>query len=83
MEIQLNTPKKIILVKEVSVMATSIHITTIDDGNMVEAKIIFKGPEGEQEQIWTLWDGQDYINIGQWTDTDVQNRIKELIPEAF
>jgi hypothetical protein len=26
-----------------------------------------------------LWEGQDYINIGEWTDLDVELRIKELL----
>jgi hypothetical protein len=25
-----------------------------------------------------LWSGDEYDNIGQWTDVDVQVRIKEL-----
>lgn len=26
-----------------------------------------------------LWEGDAYDEIGQWTDTDVMNRIKELL----
>lgn len=26
-----------------------------------------------------LWSGSEYEAIGQWTDTDVENRINELI----
>jgi len=80
MEIQLKEPKKIVLIQEVSTMADKIKVNhTIDNGSMVEAEIVFIGPEGEQVQIWTLWDGEDYINIGQWTDSDVVDRLNELI----
>jgi hypothetical protein len=27
----------------------------------------------------TLWEGADYIAVGQWTDDDVTNRIKEIL----
>lgn len=28
----------------------------------------------------TLWSGDEYDAVGQWTDTDVVNRIKQLYP---
>lgn len=77
---QLNTPKKIILIQEVSVMADKIKVNhVIDNGNMVEVDIDLIKEGQSQNQIWTLWDGQDYIDIGNWTDEDVKNRILELI----
>lgn len=80
MEITLSTPQKIILVQEQSTMANKVIINHfIDNGKKVEADITFTGPDGEQNQIWTLWDGQEYINIGQYTDTDIQNRLNELL----
>lgn len=30
-------------------------------------------------KIYLLWSGTDYDNVGQWTDSDVINKIKELI----
>lgn len=80
MEIQLNTPQKIILVQEQSTMANKVILNHfIDNGKMVEADLTFIGEGGTQNQIWTLWDGQEYINIGQYTDTDIQNRLNELL----
>jgi hypothetical protein len=32
----------------------------------------------ELEQPITLWEGSAYDAIGQWTDTDVTNRLNEL-----
>ena len=26
-----------------------------------------------------LWEGDSYTNAGQWTDTDVINRVKEIL----
>jgi len=34
-------------------------------------------------KIYTLWSGTDYDNIGQWTDTDVINKIKELVASGL
>lgn len=80
MEIQLKTPKKIILIKEVSCMADTIKVNhVIDNGSIVEAEITFSLGEQSQVQTWTLWDGEDYINIGQWTDEDVKKRLEELL----
>jgi hypothetical protein len=80
MKIKLNTPKKIVLIKEVSVQADTVTVNhTIDNGSSVEAEITFSLGEQSQVQTWTLWDGQDYINIGQWTDEDVIKRLNELI----
>lgn len=54
----------------------SIQIRNIDDNyNSVRANITF----GKRIMSLILWDGQDYINIGQYTDTDIKNRIIELL----
>ncbi len=79
-EIILKTAKKIVLVPEVSAMADKIKVNhTIDNGKLVEAQITFTNGTDSQVQTWTLWDGEDYTNIGQWTDEDVINRLNELI----
>ena len=49
-----------------------------DDGFSVKARISFFSSTGLSREI-VLWEGQDYVNVGQWTDTDVDNRIKYLL----
>ena len=45
----------------------------VDSPSLKEVKVVTKelGPI-------TLWKGEEYDAIDQWTDTDVINRIKEL-----
>jgi hypothetical protein len=31
----------------------------------------------------TLWEGDAYTEIGQWTDSDAQERVEQLIIERF
>ncbi len=80
-EINLETPKSITLVtreeKVISVDKISLNTVT-DDGFSVYANITFDIDPGYIKTI-ILWSGQDYINIGQWTDSDVDNRIKQIL----
>ena len=80
-EINLETPKSITLVtkeeKVISVDKISINTVT-DDGFSVYANISFDIDHGYIKTI-ILWTGQDYINIGQWTDSDVDNRVKQIL----
>jgi hypothetical protein len=45
----------------------------VDKPSLKEVKVITR----ELGSI-TLWEGDEYDAIAQWTDTDVINRIKEL-----
>ena len=49
-----------------------------DDGQSVVARISFFNSRGYTKTL-ILWNGQEYINIGQWTDSDVDARIKQLL----
>lgn len=49
-----------------------------DDGQSVVARISFFNTMGYIKTL-ILWEGQEYINIGQWTDSDVDVRIKQLL----
>ena len=77
MEIKLSTPKKIIVQEEVSVNEQIIKVLSVTDTYSSVVAVVRLGSLQPNELI--LWEGQDYINIGQWTDTDVQKRILELI----
>jgi len=75
-KINLNKSKSIIVVKPVSVDADVITIGSIvDDGSSVHANVIIS----EHCMNLMLWSGMDYINIGQWTDEQAENKIKELL----
>lgn len=81
MEVKLDNPKTIIVKEEETITSDTITINEVtDNGTSVIALIIFKGkdPILKTKSI-ILWDGDDYDAIGQWTDDDVQNRIKEII----
>jgi hypothetical protein len=65
--------------EEVVIETDKISIDTLtDDGQSVVARISFYNSGGYSKSI-VLWDGQEYINIGEWTDTQVEIRIKELL----
>lgn len=52
--------------------------TIIDDGKSAVASISFFNSMGYTKTL-ILWNGEEYINIGQWTDSDVDDRIKQLL----
>ena len=79
---QINLPntQTIILVEQVSTSTNTVSIdSVIDDGQTVVANVSF-GISNSNKQL-TLWSGVDYTNIGQWTDTDVNNRVTELLSQ--
>ncbi len=77
MEITLSTPKKIIIQAEVSVNEKVIKVLSVTDTfGSVNAMVQL----GDTMPIaYVLWEGEAYENIGQWTDSDVEKRILELI----
>ena len=74
MEVKFTTPKDIVIVPELKKTLESITITEIVDN--AERKTV-TARTNEVGQI-ILWSGPTYDTIGQWTDTDVQNRVNEL-----
>lgn len=74
-----NTDITIITREEMVLSTDKISVDELyDDGKMVRARISFFSSTGMSKEL-ILWEGQDYIDIDQWTDTDVENRIKELL----
>jgi hypothetical protein len=74
MQVLFNAPKDIITVPEQKVTTQVINIDLVID---------FSASKKVQAQtkeigIITLWEGAAYDAIGQWTDTDVINRVTEL-----
>lgn len=75
MNITLNNPKIIVLEPEKTLTLTQIVVTRLVD--LPAQKQVRAFIEGIQGPIM-LWEGDDYTNIGQWTDTDVTNKLNQL-----
>jgi hypothetical protein len=74
MEIVFDTPKQIVTTPEVKKEVSSLNIMFITD--MPDRKIVY-AVTSDRINI-TLWEGESYDAIGQWTDADVVNRINEI-----
>jgi len=75
MTITLNAPKEVTVVQEVKKIVSAITVFEITDSQ--ESKVV-RANTLELGSL-VLWQGSTYDSIGQWTDTDVHNRILELI----
>lgn len=84
MTVKLDQPKEITIREAEKIATDSIFVNQVtDNGTQVEA-LITVGDNTINGKVKTimLWDGNSfptYTEIGQWTDTDVQERIKQLI----
>lgn len=76
MEVIFDTPKDIIVVPEVKKTFEKITVLDIVDSPNFKTVIAVTIELGRI----TLWEGDAYDTIGQWTDTDVVNRILEMYP---
>ena len=75
MKIELTTPAEVITQPQILKTISSITIYSITDTSLMEKKVIAYTSEFGQV---VLWEGDAYDTIGQWTDTDVTARIKEI-----
>lgn len=74
MEVTFNGPTDITVVPEIKKTFSSVSITAMVDRPDIRRVVVHTKEIG----IITLWQDAEYDAIGQWTDTDVINRIKEL-----
>ena len=74
MKIILETPKEIVIVPERRTTISEIELLEIIDNPKEKTVTAMSNELG----VTILWFGIDYINIGQWTDDDVIERIKEI-----
>lgn len=76
MEITIN--KKIIVQEELSEDVEKITITNVHDDlkSKVSCSILIS-PINQRNLV--LWEGEDYVKIGNWVYEDVKNRIIELL----
>jgi hypothetical protein len=75
MEINLNTPKIIVIQQEKTKTIDKITVQRIVD--LPEQKLVRVFIKEENNPI-TLWEGEQYDSVGQWTDDDVLNRLNEI-----
>lgn len=63
--------------EEIKVDTEKISIDSVNDfGDSVQASVSF---ETGYSKILVLWENEEYTEIGQYTDEDVNNRILELL----
>jgi hypothetical protein len=74
MKITFETPKEVVIVKEIKRTIAELTIEEIVDNNSRKEVKAYT----EELGIVTLWTGTAYDAIGQWTDADVVARVKEL-----
>jgi hypothetical protein len=75
MKINLQNPKKVVLQEEKSKTVDTLTVARVVD--LPKKKVVRVFVEELDEPV-TLWEGAAYDAIGQWTDTDVENRLTEL-----
>ena len=73
--IDLGGPKVIKSTPASEIKLSSITIISILDNS--KAKKVVANLKGYPGKV-TLWEGEAYDAIGQWTDADVANRLKEI-----
>jgi hypothetical protein len=75
MEIQLTTPAEVIAQPQILKTISSITIHSIMDMSSFEKRVTAHTSEFGPV---VLWENESYDAIGQWTDSDVIARIKEI-----
>lgn len=75
MKITFETPKEVIVVKEVKRTISEITVLEVVDNPERKTVRAFTQELG----IFNLWEGDAYDAIGQWTDADVVAKITELV----
>ena len=75
MKITFETPKEIVVVKELKRTFEEVTIEeVVDNPSRKEVKAFTR-----ELGILVLWSGEAYDLIGQWTDADVVARVNELL----
>ena len=74
MKITFDAAKEIVVVQELKRTIEELTIDEIVDNNSRKEVRAYTAELG----ILVLWSGDAYDAIGQWTDDDVVNRVKEL-----
>lgn len=80
MNVIFDTPIKKVIQQEISITISEINVlsTTDNPKDKIVSAVIEIVSDSDQTQSISLWEGEKYDAIGQWTDSDVIKRIKEL-----
>lgn len=74
--ITLESEKSIVIQQELATSVDEIQLKElIDNLNSVKAVIIF----GFLEKVYTLWEGESYKEIGDWTQAQAEARLVEVL----
>jgi hypothetical protein len=80
MILPINPPKEVVIVAAKSaetIEANELSIITISD-NTIDSVTAVVNVQG-YNKVLILWEGQAYINIGNWTQDQANARILELV----
>lgn len=75
MKITFETSVEVVVVKELKRTVDEITVLEVVDSPERKTVRAFTQELG----VFNLWEGAAYDAIGQWTDTDVINKITELV----
>lgn len=75
MQINLNTPRKIVIQEERSKNIETLTVVRVVD--LPQQKMVRCFLDEIDEPV-VLWEGEAYDTIGQWTDSDVTERLSEI-----
>lgn len=75
MEINLNNPYEAVIVEQKTKIIDKLTVRSLIDFPL-QKKAVAQIRELNDPVV--LWEGDAYDAIGQWTDTDVQNRLNAL-----
>ena len=76
MKVILNQPTDVVVVHEQTKNVSEITINQMTDNPNLKTVTVNTLELGRV----VLWSGAEYDAIGQWTDADVENRIKAMYP---
>jgi hypothetical protein len=76
--------KVIILQQEIKYTAVDFTKPIVTDDpikKIVTAKVNMIADDGQQYDypLITMWSGADYDTAGQWTDTDLKNKLLQIL----
>jgi hypothetical protein len=64
-------------------IVSKVEVFSITDESAAKRVSAVVSIESEGTRTLTLWEGDAYDEVGQWTDADAAARVLELIEELF
>ena len=73
---EISLDKNVVVVAEQT--ANTVKVLQIEE-NPDEKRVVVTTSLNGMLRRFVLWEGDSYDQIGQWTDTDVITRVKEVV----